>query len=62
MERKKIFEVYGLSRLVVGICRLVGLSVGFFLKEWMMRYPQGNGPVILDQELGSLIYLAEGAI
>ncbi|MFC1510129.1 hypothetical protein ACFL49_00510 [Candidatus Omnitrophota bacterium] len=58
MERKKIFEVYGLSRLVLGLCQLVGLSAGFFLKEWIVTYPKGSVSIVFDADLIALVYLA----
>lgn len=58
MGKKNLFEFYGLSRLVIGVCQLVGLSAGFFLKEWVISYPLGSAAIIFDQELMALIYLA----
>jgi len=57
-NKKLTLEIYGLIRMVFGVALLVGLSCGYFVKEWILRHPMGTSQYIIDQEIVVLALLA----
>lgn len=57
-QRKQILEVCGIIRMILGIVQLVGLTAGYFLLEWIVRYPSEVSVYLINQELIALTYLA----
>ena len=53
-----ILPIYGLLRLILGVSQLVGLTAGFFLIEWIIRYPVDLSRYVMDRDVILLIYLA----
>jgi uncharacterized protein with PQ loop repeat len=55
----KIFlQIYGLSRMILGVSQIVGLTAGYFLVEWLIKYPPHTVSFLLDADLVLLVYLA----
>jgi len=57
MFKKNGIVIYGLFRMIIGIAQIVGLSAGYFLTEFIVRYPNKSSVFIIDQDLIVLIYL-----
>lgn len=55
---KIFFPIYGLARMILGVAQLVGLTAGFFIVEWVIRYPQGSVSFVFDRDLVAVVYLA----
>ena len=56
--RKLILEVYGLGRMILGTGQIVGLTAGYFLVEFVVRYPPNSILYVIDQDVLALTYLA----
>jgi uncharacterized protein with PQ loop repeat len=55
----KIFlQIYGLARMILGVSQIVGLTAGYFLVEWLIKYPPHSVSFLLDADLVLLVYLA----
>ena len=57
-EKKLLLEAYGLSRMVLGVGEIVGLSAGYFLIEFILQYPSNVVVYVLDEEILAFMYLA----
>ena len=56
---KKLFlETYGLLRMILGLGEIVGLTGGYFITEFIVKWPSGASSYIFDEEILLLIYLA----
>lgn len=44
--------------MILGVGQLVGLTAGFFIVEWVIRYPKGDVSFVFDQDLVAVVYLA----
>ncbi|HPN88330.1 MAG TPA: hypothetical protein PLH56_03230 [Candidatus Omnitrophota bacterium] len=63
LKFKKIFlEIYGVLRMILGVGQIVGLFSGYFLLEWVARYPSQGLYVIHEESLAlvCLIVLLKG--
>ncbi len=56
--KKVILEVYGLMRMTLGAAQIVGLTAGYFIYEWIVRFPPQAKLYVLDQDIVILTYLA----
>jgi len=59
MKNKKMFlEYYGIFRMIIGIAQLAGILAGYFLLEFVLRYPKGAVVNLFDRDILVLTYLA----
>lgn len=57
LKAKKIFlEIYGVFRMALGVGQIVGLFSGYFLLEWIARYPL-RALYVIDEEGVALVFL-----
>jgi uncharacterized protein with PQ loop repeat len=57
-NKKLILEFYGLAKMFLGLAQLIGLGSGYFLLEWIVRYPTQFFLYVFNQDLLALIYVA----
>jgi len=55
---KSILEIYGLIRMLSGIAQIVGMSAGYFILEFIGKYPENFNRFVIDRESLFLMYLA----
>ena len=51
-------QAYGMARMVLGVAQIVGLCLGYFFLEWIIRYPSNSILYVIDSEVLALTYLA----
>ncbi|MDP8212985.1 MAG: hypothetical protein P9X22_06835 [Candidatus Zapsychrus exili] len=56
--RKLCLEVYGVLRMILGVGQIVGLFSGFFLTEWILKYPKSSVLYVFKEEIVVLVCLA----
>ncbi|MBF0386096.1 MAG: hypothetical protein HQL27_09560 [Candidatus Omnitrophica bacterium] len=57
MNKKILFEIYGLLRMIFGVAQLTALSAGYFLAEFILRYPS-RGDFVFNEDVLLLTYIA----
>lgn len=55
---KRILEGYGVFRLILGTAQGVGLFLGYYLLEWVIRYPKVGMTSAINEEVFLLTFLA----
>jgi len=55
---KRLLEIYGLVKLILGLTLLVALSGGYFLTEWTVKYPTQIYQYVINKQIITLVYIA----
>ncbi|MBF0522773.1 MAG: hypothetical protein HQL24_06930 [Candidatus Omnitrophica bacterium] len=55
--KKLCLELYGIFRMALGVGQIVGLFCGYFLLEWLLRYPAQSSLYVVNEEMVALICL-----
>jgi len=56
-NKRNLLAAYGLGRLILGCGQLVGLTAGYLMLEFIIRYPQGVYSVVFNEDIVVLAYL-----
>ena len=57
-DKRLFLETYGLSRMILGTAQLAALSAGYFLMEFVVRYPERVIVNVFNQDILALMCLA----